>query len=366
MQPLQRSRDYSFPSHHILSDGSTLDNVSVLSRDFSSFPHRILHLTEEEMADSKKENRLKFETPEYFAYVPIVLQNYLAPEHIYDPSDTPKMKKMKEQLWCARETSPEENLLRGKYKDEWYAVVVMQYELFDQWIADYRGVLAEDVVRDHQSRKERHLRILRGGAELTWDFSDFPYPVLPTTEEDKKDRVIRFQTPEYIAHVPVEFQNYITPENLYHPTDSAVMKEVRRLRWETQKYKSSADCGKALYKLREENSTECSAMDREWNDLDDKYMHDNRDLYGEDLVGGIDQIRKKYADKSFWERLTVTLMDNKGKIALISTVALVGIGCAAFFYSSPYRMLLTIPISVLAFLKRRPIINFVKHQWQGD
>lgn len=72
----------------------------VLTRDFSSFPFRLMDLTEEELNDSRFRNCLKFwATCEYTAYIPSQFQNYIQPQHIYVESEAVAMAEARRCFW---------------------------------------------------------------------------------------------------------------------------------------------------------------------------------------------------------------------------------------------------------------------------
>jgi len=187
------------------------------------FSFRSVPLTKEEMRDDRKKNCLKFATPDYPAYVLKGLRRYIRPEHIYSLHDTNKMKSMKAILWCARELTPEEHCLTVTNQPEWYTLIEMKYDLIDQWVRDHEHTLGAKVVRAHQSKREQLLQTLRRGVEVTRDFSSFPHRVLDVTDEDERAGYIRFQTPSYVARVPIAFQRYISPQHLFDPRESSAM-----------------------------------------------------------------------------------------------------------------------------------------------
>ncbi len=109
---------------------------------------------------------------------------------------------------------------------------------------------------------------------LNHDPISLPFPMLHITDEDinegrssKLDPHFKYQTPHYIAYVPVSFLPYITPEHLYQEEESFAMKEARRYIWG---HMSGIEC----YQIEHQYPIEVSQVNDEWHALLSKDIND--------------------------------------------------------------------------------------------
>lgn len=168
---------------------------------------------------------------------------------------------------------------------------------------------------------------------ITRDFSDFPFIQLELNADDKecvsRSRCFKFQTSYYIAYVHYTLQNYIKAEHLENPNDSIGMREARRNQWG---YLS----GRESYAIRERYPYECGVTDYEHSLMDNQHFRENRGLYGDEIVDGIDKIERKNKWDRTWHRCEDFFQENTKKIGFVATAA---IGATVFFCFLPVRPL---------------------------
>ena len=203
---------------------------------------------------------------------------------------------------------------------------------------------------------------------ITRDFSNFPYRLLPLSIIDRTNSVretyLRFETPEYSAWVPANFQQYITTKLLYNEKDTIGMKEARRMCWTglfPSKDQTDLMRQKALVRLK--YPYECDVMDSicyrmkdkecgvEQQKITPKRGMSEEDFYralvGEDIEDWEkfwDEAKEKYKPEEMdippvTQKKTVTQKHiiTQRQIKIISIIALVILTGGLFCFSSLFK-----------------------------
>jgi len=169
---------------------------------------------------------------------------------------------------------------------------------------------------------------------ITRDFSTFPWPLVERSEEDTKHLYksicFKIQTPAYIAYIPLDEQEFITPEHLYNAGESEGMLKARMLFWGHDHLR-----GTEKYEVHLKYPKECAKVGGGKDDLFDKVFEKRKHLYPEDFCKKYAAIKNKYTIENFiWESLAENFHEYQGRIKVISGIALTIIALTVFFCSS--------------------------------
>lgn len=134
--------------------------------------------------------------------------------------------------------------------------------------------------------------------KLTRDFSDFPFAIVPATEEEKKNceakNYIKFKTSYYTAWVHIIYAKYITPQHLENKNDTEGMRMARQYIWGRMN-------GKEAYQVAFNYRHEVQCIVDEYNELSNQEIRDNSKIYGK-LGEEVLKIQDKYSLRSFVQK----------------------------------------------------------------
>ena len=93
-------------------------NPPSITRDFTKFRFQRLELTEEEINHCYYGHCLKFQTPDYVAYIPAYFQNYIKEEDLYRDDDSTNMRKARRLRWAGPNKATEACSFRQQHPYE--------------------------------------------------------------------------------------------------------------------------------------------------------------------------------------------------------------------------------------------------------